>query len=86
MPGLTELGEIEAVTSQIALPLNVLWRPGLDQRRLAAAGVARISTGSGPYRRAPWPPALATAVAARDGTRAARRRRFNFYAYLIWTC
>jgi len=67
VPGITDLGEVEAVTGQIALPLNVLWRPGLDQRRLAAAGVARISTGSGPYRRA-LAAGVATAVAARDGT------------------
>jgi 2-methylisocitrate lyase-like PEP mutase family enzyme len=67
VPGVTDLSDIETVTAQIALPLNVLWRPGLDQRRLAAAGVARISTGSGPYRRA-LAAGLATAVAARDGT------------------
>lgn len=66
VPGLTELGEIEAVTAAVALPLNLLWRPGLDLRRLAEAGVARISTGSAPYRRA-LAAALATAVAARDG-------------------
>ena len=67
VPGLTEFTEIEAVTSQIAQPLNLLWQPGLDVPRLAAAGVARISTGSGPYRRA-LAAGLATAVAARDGT------------------
>lgn len=68
VPGLTELGDIEAVTSQIAQPLNLLWQPGLDVPRLAAAGVARISTGSGPYRRA-LAAGLATAVAARDAAR-----------------
>jgi len=67
VPGLTELPDIEAVTGQIALPLNVLWRPGADHDRLAAAGVARISTGSGPYRRA-LAAGLATALAARDNT------------------
>jgi 2-methylisocitrate lyase-like PEP mutase family enzyme len=66
VPGLTELGDVEAVTSQIALPLNLLWQPGLDVPRLAGAGVARISTGSGPYRRA-LAAGLATAIAARDG-------------------
>jgi 2-methylisocitrate lyase-like PEP mutase family enzyme len=66
VPGVTDLSDIETVTGQIALPLNVLWRPGLDQRQLAAAGVARISTGSGPYRRA-LAAGVATAVAARDG-------------------
>lgn len=67
VPGLTELGDIETVTSQVAQPLNLLWQPGLDVPRLAAAGVARISTGSGPYRRA-LAAGLATAIAARDGT------------------
>jgi 2-methylisocitrate lyase-like PEP mutase family enzyme len=67
VPGLTEFAEIEAVTSQIAQPLNLLWQPGIDLPRLAAVGVARISTGSGPYRRA-LAAALATAIAARDGT------------------
>jgi len=67
VPGLTELDEIEAVTGQIAQPLNLLWRPGIDLPRLAAAGVARISTGSGPYRRA-LAAGVATAIAAREGT------------------
>jgi 2-methylisocitrate lyase-like PEP mutase family enzyme len=67
VPGLTELTDIEAVTAAIGLPLNVLWRPDLDMPRLAGAGVARISTGSGPYRRA-LAAGLATAIAARDGT------------------
>ena len=67
VPGLTDLADIEAVTGQIALPLNVLWRPGADHGQLAAAGVARISTGSGPYRRA-LAAGLATAIAARDST------------------
>jgi 2-methylisocitrate lyase-like PEP mutase family enzyme len=66
VPGMTEFDDIEAVTGQIALPLNVLWRPGVDQRLLAAVGVARISTGSGPYRRA-LAAGVATAVGARDG-------------------
>jgi 2-methylisocitrate lyase-like PEP mutase family enzyme len=67
VPALTELTGIEAVTARVGLPLNVLWRPDLDMPRLAGAGVARISTGSGPYRRA-LAAGLATAVAARDGT------------------
>jgi 2-methylisocitrate lyase-like PEP mutase family enzyme len=67
VPGLTELGEIEAVTSSVGLPLNLLWRPDLDLPRLAEAGVARISTGSAPYRRA-LAAGLATALAARDGS------------------
>jgi 2-methylisocitrate lyase-like PEP mutase family enzyme len=66
VPGLTELDEIEAVTGAVGLPLNLLWRPGLDLRRLGAAGVARVSTGSAPYRRA-LAAGLATALAAREG-------------------
>jgi 2-methylisocitrate lyase-like PEP mutase family enzyme len=67
VPALTELADVETVTARICLPLNVLWRPDLDTPRLAGAGVARISTGSGPYRRA-LAAGLATAAAARDGT------------------
>jgi 2-methylisocitrate lyase-like PEP mutase family enzyme len=66
VPGLTDLTEIEAVTAAVDLPLNVLWRQDQDLPRLAGAGVARISTGSAPYRRA-LAAALATAVAARAG-------------------
>jgi 2-methylisocitrate lyase-like PEP mutase family enzyme len=66
VPGLTDIAEIESVTAAVELPLNLLWRPDQDLPRLAAAGVARISTGSAPYRRG-LAAALATAVAARDG-------------------
>jgi 2-methylisocitrate lyase-like PEP mutase family enzyme len=66
VPALADLAEIDAVTSRVQLPLNLLWRPGLDMTQLAGAGVARVSTGSGPYRRA-LAAGLATAVAARDG-------------------
>jgi 2-methylisocitrate lyase-like PEP mutase family enzyme len=66
VPALWDTAAIAAVTEQVALPLNVLWRPGLDLAQLAAAGVARVSTGSAPYRRA-LAAGLATAVAARDG-------------------
>jgi 2-methylisocitrate lyase-like PEP mutase family enzyme len=66
VPAVTDMAEIEAITSQVRAPLNLLWRPGLDMAQLAGAGVARVSTGSAPYRRA-LAAALATAVAARDG-------------------
>jgi 2-methylisocitrate lyase-like PEP mutase family enzyme len=66
VPALWEPADVAAVTGRVGLPLNLLWRPDLDMARLAAAGVARISTGSGPYRRA-LAAGLATAVAARDG-------------------
>lgn len=67
VPALTDLRDIEAVTAAIELPLNLLWRPGLDVPGLARTGVARISTGSGPYRRA-LAAGVATAIAARAGS------------------
>ena len=68
VPGLTEIAAVATVTEQISLPLNVLWRPDQSLQQLARAGVARVSTGSAPYRRA-LAAGLATAVAARDGSR-----------------
>jgi len=67
VPGLTDISAIATVTAQILLPLNVLWRPDQNPEQLAQAGVARVSTGSAPYRRA-LAAGLATAVAARDGS------------------
>jgi 2-methylisocitrate lyase-like PEP mutase family enzyme len=66
VPALWKPEAVAAVTGQVALPLNLLWRPDLDLAQLAAAGVARISTGSAPYRRA-LAAGLATVIAARDG-------------------
>ncbi|HSZ46516.1 MAG TPA: isocitrate lyase/phosphoenolpyruvate mutase family protein [Streptosporangiaceae bacterium] len=66
VPALTDIAAIGRVTAEVSLPLNLLWQPGQDMAELARAGVARISTGSGPYRRA-LAAGLATAVAARDG-------------------
>lgn len=66
VPALWDIRAAAAVTDQIGLPLNVLWRPDLDMAQLATAGVARVSTGSAPYRRA-LAPGLASAIAARDG-------------------
>jgi 2-methylisocitrate lyase-like PEP mutase family enzyme len=66
VPALWDTRALAAVTGGVGLPLNVLWRPGLDMEQLAAAGVARVSTGSAPYRRA-LAAGLATAIAARDG-------------------
>jgi 2-methylisocitrate lyase-like PEP mutase family enzyme len=59
VPGLSDLGGIAQVTSAVALPLNVLWQPGVALSELATVGVARVSTGSGLYLRA-----LGTALAA----------------------
>jgi 2-methylisocitrate lyase-like PEP mutase family enzyme len=67
VPALTDIREITEVTTRVALPLNLLWRPDQDLKQLAEAGVARVSTGSAPYRRA-LAAALAAAVAARDGS------------------
>jgi len=66
VPGCTDVRVVSALTSSVPVPLNVLWQPGVQTRPLAEAGVARISTGSAPYRRA-LAAGLATAVAARDG-------------------
>jgi 2-methylisocitrate lyase-like PEP mutase family enzyme len=66
VPALTGQQAIETVTARVQRPLNLLWRPGMNLAELGAAGVARVSTGSAPYRRA-LAAGLATAVAARDG-------------------
>jgi 2-methylisocitrate lyase-like PEP mutase family enzyme len=66
VPGLWDAQILDVIAARVHRPLNVLWRPGLDLAALGASGVARVSTGSGPYRRA-LAAAVATAVAARDG-------------------
>jgi 2-methylisocitrate lyase-like PEP mutase family enzyme len=68
VPGLSDQQALAVLTAQVRLPVNVLWQPGLDLAGLGASGVARVSTGSGPYRRA-LAAGVATAIAARDGTR-----------------
>lgn len=53
VPGLVDLDAIASLAGSIALPLNVMAVAGMaDARALAGAGVARISFGAGPYRRA----------------------------------
>lgn len=66
VPGLTDFAHIEQVVNNVALPLNVLCRPDGDLDGLAAAGVARVSTGSALYRFA-VAGALHAANAYRDG-------------------
>lgn len=45
-PGLTELDDIRRVVESVALPVNVLARPGVPSvAELASAGVARVSVG-----------------------------------------
>jgi 2-methylisocitrate lyase-like PEP mutase family enzyme len=67
VPGLADLQAVDTVTARIPQPLNLLWQPGASLAELGRAGVARVSTGSAPYRRA-LAAGLATAVAARDGS------------------
>lgn len=63
VPGLPD-DLVARVAAEVPLPLNVLHRPGGPSiERLAEAGVARVSTGSGLYRTA-LHAALAAAVAA----------------------
>ena len=48
VPGVVDADAIRAIASAVALPLNVLARPGLPAaRELEALGVRRVSAGSG---------------------------------------
>jgi 2-methylisocitrate lyase-like PEP mutase family enzyme len=67
VPGLADLQAVDTITARIPQPLNLLWQPGASLAELGQTGVARVSTGSAPYRRA-LAAGLATAVAARDGS------------------
>jgi len=64
VPGLAG-ADIAAVAGGAGIPLNVLWQPGTRLAELAEAGVARVSTGSAPYRAA-LAAALRTAAEARE--------------------
>lgn len=51
VPGLVDLALIERLCAALALPVNAIWRQGVPPvADLAAAGVARVSYGPGPYR------------------------------------
>jgi 2-methylisocitrate lyase-like PEP mutase family enzyme len=53
VPGLTDPERIAALVRRLGVPLNILYSPaGPTVPRLAALGVARVSLGSLPYRRA----------------------------------
>ncbi|MGN9838754.1 isocitrate lyase/phosphoenolpyruvate mutase family protein [Nonomuraea sp. H19] len=68
VPGLSDLDEIAEVAAATPLPLNVLYQPnGPTLGRLAAAGVARVSTGSLLYRAA-LQGALATVLGVQGGS------------------
>jgi len=66
-PGLCDPAAIQTVATTVALPLNVLWQPGVSLANLGAAGVASVSTGSTLYRHA-LAAALDAAAAARTAT------------------
>jgi 2-methylisocitrate lyase-like PEP mutase family enzyme len=65
VPGLTGHRDTAAVAARAGVPLNVLWQPGTRLTDLAAAGVARVSTGSALYRAA-LGAALRAAAQARE--------------------
>ena len=66
VPGPVDLPAVRSITEAVDLPLNVLWRPGVGLDDLAAAGVARVSTGGALYRHA-LAAALDAAGVAREG-------------------
>ncbi|MBM0278339.1 isocitrate lyase/PEP mutase family protein [Micromonospora tarensis] len=66
VPGLVELAMLRVLTERIDAPVNALYQPGgPGLAELAAAGMARVSTGSLLFRAA-----LAAALATADGVRA----------------
>lgn len=67
VPGDLPLATIAEITRHSPLPVNVLASSGWTRTDGAEAGVARISTGSLPYRAA-LTAAVRTAEALRDGT------------------
>jgi 2-methylisocitrate lyase-like PEP mutase family enzyme len=51
VPGLSNPDLIGRVCEAVALPVNIMMRPGVPEvRTLAGLGVARVSYGPGPYR------------------------------------
>jgi 2-methylisocitrate lyase-like PEP mutase family enzyme len=67
LPGLTDRGLVEAITSALPVAVNLLAIPGTTPAQLGSWGVRRISSGSLPYRAAIEAAVLA-AAAVRDGT------------------
>jgi 2-methylisocitrate lyase-like PEP mutase family enzyme len=68
LPGRLDAGTIAAFVKAVDAPVNVLASASLPVHELADLGVARISTGSLPYRAA-LRQAVAAATAVRDGDR-----------------
>ncbi len=66
VPAANERGELAELTRNIPRPLNTLPVPGLTLADLGELGVARVSTGSAPYRAASYA-AAQVARAVRDG-------------------
>jgi 2-methylisocitrate lyase-like PEP mutase family enzyme len=66
VPGANDPAELTQLTRNIARPLNTLPVPGLTVTDLGELGVARVSTGSAPYRAGSYA-AAQTARAVRDG-------------------
>jgi 2-methylisocitrate lyase-like PEP mutase family enzyme len=81
-PGLRSLDEIRAVCEAVSRPVNVLARPDLTVREIAAAGGTRISVGGA----LTWVAASALAEAARrirdDGDLSALAARVDLEAWL----
>ena len=66
VPGASDPAQLRAITSAVAVPVNVLPIAGLSLVDLSGLGVRRVSTGSLPYRAAVHA-AVAAATAVRDG-------------------
>jgi 2-methylisocitrate lyase-like PEP mutase family enzyme len=66
VPGATDPAVLEALTSALPLPVNVLVVPDLTLVQLGDLGIRRVSTGSLPYRAA-IDAAVRVATAVRDG-------------------
>ncbi len=72
VPGVVDAPTIAELVREIDAPLNVLATPGIpDVAELARLGVARVSVGGGPYRRALSTVARAAAELRRTGSYAA---------------
>jgi 2-methylisocitrate lyase-like PEP mutase family enzyme len=66
VPGATDPAVLEALTSAVPLPVNVLVVPTLTLAQLGDLGIRRVSTGSLPYRAA-IDAAVRVATAVRGG-------------------
>lgn len=67
VPGAADPTDLQGLTSQIPVPVNVLVLPGVSLTELANWGVRRVSTGSLPYRAA-IDSAVTVATSIRDGS------------------